>query len=85
MTAFCGQSGDCAGGPRSAGSGAQRTHLLRDDTRTLAKLDIVDWIEGFYNRRRMDSSIGYKTVLRKYSCRTDFGGFQLRSGAARRQ
>ena len=26
----------------------ERTHLLRYDTRALAKLDIVDWIEGFY-------------------------------------
>ena len=27
----------------------ERTHLLRYDTRAQAKLDIVDWIEGFYN------------------------------------
>ena len=31
----------------------ERIHPLRYDTRALAKLDIVDWIEGFYNRRRM--------------------------------
>jgi putative transposase len=41
----------------------ERTHLLRYDTRAQAKLDIVDWIEGFYNRRRMHSSIAYKTPV----------------------
>ena len=38
----------------------ERTHLLRYDTRAHAKLDIVDWIEGFYNHTRMHSSIGYR-------------------------
>lgn len=41
----------------------ERTHLLRYDTRAIAKLDIVDWIEGFYNRWRMHSSIDYNTPV----------------------
>jgi transposase InsO family protein len=39
----------------------ERIHRLRYETRAQARLDIVDWMEGFYNRRRMHSSIGYKT------------------------
>ena len=33
----------------------------RYETRDQARLDIVDWIEGFYNRQRLHSSIGYHT------------------------
>jgi len=38
-------------------------HRTRYASRTQAKLDIVDWIEGFYNRKRIHSSIGYKTPV----------------------
>jgi transposase InsO family protein len=41
----------------------ERIHRLRYQTRALAKLDIVDWIEGFYNQRRMHSSIEYRTPI----------------------
>jgi len=41
----------------------ERAYQLRYDTRADARLDIVDWIEGFYNRRRMHSSAGYQTPV----------------------
>lgn len=41
----------------------ERIHLLRYQTRAVAKLDIVDWIEGFYNQKRLHSSIDYKTPV----------------------
>jgi transposase InsO family protein len=41
----------------------ERLHQRRYESRAEAKLDIVDWIEGFYNRKRLHSSIGYSTPL----------------------
>lgn len=38
----------------------ERVYQLRYDTRAQARLDIVDWIEGFYNRQRMHSAIDYQ-------------------------
>lgn len=41
----------------------ERVHSLRYDTRAPARLDIVDWIEGFYNRQRMHSAIHYQVPV----------------------
>jgi putative transposase len=41
----------------------ERVHLFRYETRDRAKLDIIDWIEGFYNQKRMHSSIEYQTPV----------------------
>ena len=38
----------------------ERVHQLRYATRAQARLDVIDWIEGFYNRERLHSSIGYQ-------------------------
>jgi putative transposase len=39
----------------------ERIYELRYETRAQARLDILDWVEGFYNQRRLHSSIGYET------------------------
>jgi len=41
----------------------ERVHRSRYPSRAHAKLDIVNWIEGFYNRKRIHSSIGYQTPV----------------------
>ncbi len=38
-------------------------HPQRYATRAQARLEIVNWIEGFYNRERLHSSIGYRTPV----------------------
>lgn len=37
----------------------ERVYQVRYRTRAQARLDIVDWIEGFYNRVRMHTVIGF--------------------------
>jgi putative transposase len=37
----------------------ERIHQVRYDTRAQARLDIVDWIEGWYNRARLHSAKGF--------------------------
>jgi putative transposase len=34
---------------------------MRYATRAQARLDLIDWIEGFYNAQRLHSSIGYRS------------------------
>ena len=41
----------------------ERLHRIRYPSRAQARLDIVDWIEGFYNRKRLHSAIGYMTPI----------------------
>ena len=38
----------------------ERVDRTRFCTREQGRLDIVDWIEGFYNRVRLHSSTGYQ-------------------------
>jgi putative transposase len=39
----------------------ERTYRLRYTSRNQARLDIVNWIEGFYNEKRLHSAIGYRS------------------------
>ena len=39
----------------------ERVYQVRYETRDQARLDIVAWVEGWYNRGRIHSSIGYRT------------------------
>ena len=45
----------------------ERVDRLRYLTRAQARLDIIDWMEGFYNRFRLHSSIGCQTPVAKES------------------
>ena len=42
---------------------AECFHGERPATRQAAKLQIFDYIEGFYNRTRLHSSLGYQSPL----------------------
>ena len=41
----------------------ERVDQLRYETRDQARLDIMNWIEGFYNRERLHSSIDYQSPI----------------------
>ena len=41
----------------------ERVDHVRYDTRAQARLDIVNWIEGYYHRSRLHSSIGYRSPI----------------------
>lgn len=42
-------------------------YQVRYVTRAQARLDIVNWIEGFYNRQRLHTGIGYRTPIQMES------------------
>lgn len=37
----------------------QRIYQVRCEIHAQARMDLVDWIEGFYNRVRMHTAIGF--------------------------
>ncbi|HDR9504803.1 TPA: IS3 family transposase, partial [Burkholderia cepacia] len=41
----------------------ERIYQNHYETRAQARLDIVDWIEGYYNRQRLPTSIDYLTPV----------------------
>ncbi|WP_157381458.1 IS3 family transposase, partial [Burkholderia ubonensis] len=41
----------------------ERIYQNHYETRSQARLDIVDWIEGYYNRQRLHTSIDYLTPV----------------------
>lgn len=41
----------------------ERIYQVRYDTRAQARLDIVDWIEGYYNRQRLHTAIDFLTPV----------------------
>jgi putative transposase len=41
----------------------ERIYQVRYETRARARLDIVDWIEGYYNRQRLHTSIDFHTPV----------------------
>jgi putative transposase len=48
----------------------ERIYRTRYETRTQARLDIVDLIEGYYNRQRLHTSIEFLTPVDYESLRT---------------
>jgi putative transposase len=42
----------------------ERVHRQRYQTRDEARADIVNWIEGFYNARRLHSALSYQSPVR---------------------
>jgi putative transposase len=43
----------------------ERIYQVRYGTHAQARLDIVDWIEGFYNRVRLHTAIGFLAPVTK--------------------